>query len=88
VNIKTGCTVVPIIYLVVFSLLATACFAPLEYTCEFWLSYANERPVDIPASYCWVAALVPPIAIIGGVVGGGVTLLLSSGIDNPYYLPN
>lgn len=83
-----SCSAMVFLYFLIFAVIATAAFAPLEYALEYWLSYAQERPVDLPAWACWVAALVPPIAVIGGFAGGGLTLLVSYGIDNPHYVAN
>lgn len=74
-------------YLLFFMTIGLVCFAPLEYTCEYWGSYAKKQTVDLPAKYVYVAACIPPIAAIG-VVGGAVTLLVSSEVENPWYIPN
>jgi hypothetical protein len=87
-KLLTGCIAAPLMYVSVFAIIGLVCFAPLEYTTEYWLSYFKEESVDLDARYVYVAACVPPVGPVGGLVGGAVTLLLSTGIENPYYVSN
>jgi hypothetical protein len=84
----SACLGVVAIYLAMFLAFGVVCSAPLEYTCEFWASYAAEKPVDLDFEIVFVAAMIPPIGVFGGLLGGFGTWVFSEAVDNPHYVPN